>query len=419
MTKRALIVTYYFPPAGGGGVQRWVKFIKYLSRWNWQFTVITSEIEKTFPMDASLLQELPRTLKFIRTANPKSTNPLTNFFFSHFPKGYPQRWLSAFYYITDSRKSWNNIARKEVNAVLSAEKYDVIIFTIPPYLMAEMAATFTITQDIPVLLDMRDHWTTNPLKIHPTCIHKYIDKKHEKEALSRIKYIITVCRSILEHIQEKSSAEALVISNGYDEEDFRDLKARVMKKKGHFNLGFSGTVYSHLNSPKFLFAALRSLKDEGLEIHFHHVGESAYNIRKLAKKYGLQDQYHDWGYRKHKECLQILQAMDANCQILDERVTYAERTVGSKLYEYLRLRKPILAMVPAKGEVTRIVKESHSGVVCSSHNIDEIRAALKEIIADPNQYTFKDIEQYNREKQALKLKSFLEEKVIKVKSELK
>ena len=415
MAKRCLIVSYYFPPAGGAGVQRWVKFIKYLSQWNWQFTVITSEIEKSFPVDTSLLQELPQTFKLIRTVNPKSTNPLVNFFFSYFNKGYPQRWLSAFYYITDSRKSWNDLARKAVNKALNENTYDVIIFTIPPYLLAELAANFTTTQDIPVLLDMRDHWTTNPLKIHPTAIHKYIDKKHEKKALSHIKYIITVCHSILEHISEESTADTLVITNGYDEEDFTNLKTLDLKEKGDFNLGFSGTIYSHLNSPKTLFSAIKSLKDDGLEIHFHHVGESAYNIKNLARKYGLQNQYHAWGYQEHKTCLQILQAMDANCQILDERVVYADKTVGSKLYEYLRLRKPILAMVPANGEVARIIKETHSGVVCSSYNIDEICVALKEIVKYPNQYTFKDIEQYNRQRQSLKLKSFLEEKVIKVK----
>lgn len=418
MAKHGLVVSYYFPPVGGGGVQRWVKFIKYLTRWNWQLTIITTEIEESLPIDSSLLNELPDTIKIIRTRNPKSSKAVINHFFSHLSRGYLQRWLSAFYYITDSRKSWNFLAEQAIDREMKENKYDALMITSPPYSLAELAAKYSAKNDVPVLLDMRDHWTTNPLKIHPTLIHSYIDNKHENRALSGVNFLTTACQSIMKHVKAKnnsfSSENALVITNGYDEEDFTELVPSQLELSGVYNFGFSGSIYSHLNSPEFLFSAMRSLKDEGIEIHFHHIGESVYDISKLAQKQGIQNQLHTWGYLEHSECLKVLLAMDVTCQILDERVTNSEKTIGGKLYEYLRLKKPILAMVPAKGEAAQMIKETNSGIVCPSRNVDEIVAAIKQIIDEPKRFTFDGIEKYKRENLALSLKTFLEEKVSKV-----
>ena len=127
MVRRGLIISYYFPPTGGGGVQRWTKFIKYLSRNGWHFTVITKQDNINSPSDESIeILRITDTHKKIAVKTFKSNG------------SYWQRWLSAFYYIPDSRKSWNKILWKKLTSEIDNSNFDVVICTIPPYSLAEV-----------------------------------------------------------------------------------------------------------------------------------------------------------------------------------------------------------------------------------------------------------------------------------------
>jgi glycosyltransferase involved in cell wall biosynthesis len=402
---------------GGGGVQRWVKFIKYLSRWDWDFTVITAEVEESSPGDESLLAEVPKSVKIIRVALAKQHRKRKKFFNLRLSRGYWQRWMSAFVHVVDSRYKWNNIVQPSIENEISQEKYDALIFTLPPYSMGKLAADFTAKHNIPVFLDLRDPWTINPYKIHSTPVHSYLDRSYERSAISGIEYCISAYRSTLDHFSKYISnftpSKAILIPNGFDIEDFVGLRPEPLAVAGGFNLAFSGTFYSHVNNPRYLFAALRRLREEGYDIHFHHIGSSVYDIVKLAQKYTIQSQVHIWSYQEHKKCLRILKSMDALCVILDERIKHADKTVGGKLYEYLGLKKPVLAMVPKEGEASKIINETNAGIVCSSYKITQICQALKKIIAGQMTFTFAGIEKYSREKQAMQLKSFIEARLKK------
>jgi hypothetical protein len=415
LVKRGLIISYYFPPAGGGGVQRWTKFIKYLSRWNWQFTVISAQIEPSMLRDESLLQEITSDTKIIRGKFVKSKNLIPHALFTRLKHTYWQRWLSAFINVTDSRKNWNNEVQPLIFNEINKTSYQAIIVTIPPYSLAEIAAILSDEQKIPVFLDLRDPWTTNPYKIYPTFLHLNWDRKRELKTISRIKHVISAYQSTLTHFRNSSIEidlqNSLVLPNGFDEEDFKKIKGTAPTKNNRFDLGFSGTFYSHLNHPRYLFKALGILKREGICVHFNHIGTSTYDLNKLAKENDIQDQIIQWGYHDHIKCLKILADMDAYCLLLDEKVPNAESTVGSKLYEYLRFKKPILSMVPKNGEAAEIIHQTNSGVVCSSHDSFEIASALKDIIFKKKTYKYLNIEQFSRENQAKTLNLFLEKHI--------
>jgi glycosyltransferase involved in cell wall biosynthesis len=412
LVRRGLVISYYFPPYGGGGVQRWVKFIKYLSRWDWRFTVISAEREKTAVVDDSLLQELPSTLKIVRVQGPGSHRFLPNAFVAQLGKGFWQRWLSACINVVDGRIKWNQLARPYINAEISKQRYDALIFTMPPYSLCNLAAELSASQNIPVYLDLRDPWTINPYKIHPTPLHLYLDRKYERGAITGIHNFISAYKSTVNYFQKEINnfrlKKVVVIPNGFDEEDLAGIQPADLSMESKFNLAFSGTFYSHLNNPENLFSAIQLLKNEGYEIHFHHIGSSAYDINKLAHRYKIHNHVHNWGYHEHKKCVEILAAMDAFCVILDERIKNADKTVGGKLYEYLGLRKPILAMVPQQGEAAQLIRETNSGIICSSYKVDQISLALRKILEKNTSFTFVGIEKYTREKQAWQLKAFLE-----------
>jgi glycosyltransferase involved in cell wall biosynthesis len=415
LARRGLIITYYFPPAGGGGVQRWVKLIKYLSRLDWHFTIIAAAVEKSNPRDPSFLAELPNDVKIVRGDEMGNRAGWLNHLRSRLSGSYWLRWVSAWYYITDSRKAWNKIAGKGIQQQMQQSQYDLLVFSLPPYSLALLAASCVSNLSVPVCLDLRDPWTINPYKIYPTPVHSLLDREREQRSIAEIPLIISAYRSTIDHFQEHiphfNQANCLFLPNGYDEEDFSGLPEYSLPFAGDCHIAFSGSFYSHLNNPDILFAAMSHLKKQGIKIHFHHIGDSVYDVLKLAGRHDVEDQFHSWGYQNHRECLKILQAMDAYVLILDERIKNADKTVGGKVYEYLRLQKPILAIVPAEGEAARLIHDTDSGMICSSLRGESVAEALKVIYLKQKRFTFKNIKQYDRCKQAGQLQQFFEKKL--------
>ena len=412
MAKRGLVVSYYFPPTGGGGVQRWLKYIKYLARWGWEFTVITNQPESSGPRDDSLLNEIPANTNIIRTAPADSSTVIPSKISFLRKSGYWQRWLSAFFHITDRRQSWNRKARVYIKSEIEKRKYDALILTAPPYSLAVLAAELCGEIKNPLFLDLRDPWSINPYKIYPTPLHRNIDKIREEKTIARLKFIISAYQSTLNDYKRRikgfSESDSLFLPNGFDEEDFHNLEMLDVPQKGKFNLGFSGSIYSHLNTPEPVFAAMQVLKKKNTDIHFHHIGTSVYNISEWADIYGISDRVHPWGYKDHRESLGILQGMDALCIILDDRWNNAGNTVGGKLYEYLRLRKPILAIIPENGEAANVIRKTNSGVIVSSKSTEQIVTVLEQLIAKKRTFSWMGVEEYSREIQARTLKDFLE-----------
>lgn len=407
MVKRGLIITYYFPPVGGGGVQRWTKFIKYLSKHDWKIDVITRTHSPNETLDKTLQKDLPPTLQ-IKTVNDSVSNHRFKFLKSN--SNYLQRWMSSFLFITDSRKSWVKSAWQIVNKEIISSKYDVIICSIPPYSVSDLAVKIKEKfSSIPVVLDLRDPWSINPYKIYPTPIHRLLDEKKELENISKLDYLISAYQSTLQRytktIGDFEEKDSIVISNGYDEEDFIKLKAKNLPNSNSFNIAFSGTFYSHLNNPDLLLKSLAILKSEGQKIYFHHIGTSVYDVHALAKKYGVEDQLVLWGYQSHRNCLEILYSMDAFALLLDSKVKNADKTIGGKVYEYLRLKKPILGLVPRNGEAAQLISKTKSGVICDSSNVDEVVNAFKKL--NSNKFEYKGIEEYSRENLANQLNNYL------------
>lgn len=406
MAKRGLVVTYYFPPAGGGGVQRWTKFIKYLSDQDWKFTVITAAVESESISDQSLLNDIPPETQIIRTENKsgKKSDLLKSI-----PRGYLQRWISAFVHVTDSRGKWNQEVIPLLNAEIRDGKYDALFISMPPYSTAGLAAYYTDKLDIPVILDMRDPWTINPYKIHPTSLHRYLDRRAEQRTISKIKYIISAYQSIIQDYKKFPQIKSCVITNGYDETDFTDLSEIELFEKDTFNLAFSGSFYSHLNRPDNLFKAIKKLSEAGIKIKFHHIGSSVLNLRQLADKYDISDCIKIWDYLNHKECLETLNAMDAYCVILDPKHANADQTIGGKVYEYLRLKKPIIGIVPIKGEAAALIEETKSGLICKDSTPAEIAKCLRRVIIGEHEFSYVGISKYSRENLSKNLDAFIAE----------
>jgi glycosyltransferase involved in cell wall biosynthesis len=404
-------VAYYFPPSGGGGVQRMTKLIKYASRRDWTFTVLTAnDFSISNARDQSLLAEIPSGVRVIRLAIPAIASHFKSTILSQFTasSSYWKRWISAFRYIPDIRRGWIEPARQAALNELKQAAYDCILVTSPPYSLTILAAQLQKETDTPVIVDFRDPWTSNPYKLHPTPYHLRKDRQIEFSVVRQIRHGVSAYQTLLEYYQQSIPeflrANWTVIPNGFDENDFTDLQP-VNQDERFFNLAFSGTFYSHINNPQRLFRAIgrvNNQRGQNRKICFHHIGQSFVNLPRLAKKYGLSDQLVSHGYLEHKACLSLLAGMDGVTFILDNSHRHGDKTIGGKVYEYLRLKKPILALVPQHGEAARLIHETNSGCVLQPDQAGRIEQTLDNWRQNPPQFPFCNIAQFSRERQAEK-----------------
>ncbi|HHJ52686.1 MAG TPA: glycosyltransferase [Caldithrix abyssi] len=413
MDRRCLVVSYYFPPLGGGGVQRITKFIKYAARSGWRFTVLTADEQTNIAPDPSLLKEIPEDVQVVRVESglglPKTGSGRI------IRSGFLRRWLSAALFIPDIRKKWLPAVERAVREELRKNDYHCVLVSIPPYSLAVLAARLSEDTDIPVILDMRDPWTQNPYKLHPTRWHYRRDLEIELNAVAKVGWGVSAYRRTIQFYRDNipgfNPDRWAWIPNGFDEEDFRELKPEI-HDDGRFHLGFSGTFYSHGNHPKFLFAAMAKIKKRdprlGARLYFHHLGVSHIDLTKLAKKYDLTGQVISEGYWPHRQALNKLAGMNGLCFILSDRDPRSVNTVGGKVYEYLRLGKPILAMVPPNGEAAELIGETRSGRVVAPTDVARIASLLTEWLTKPPEVTPRNITQYSREFQAKQWIQFLE-----------
>jgi len=412
VVKRCLIVTYYFPPTGGGGVQRMTKLIKYLSRQDWKFSVITSaNSEANYPRDENLLNEIPDTVKIYQI--PFEHKSLSDSF-SRLKSSFPVRWMSSLIFIPDRYKSWVREAKQKLLRLIKEEDFDIVLVTSPPYSLATMAADITKIISLPVVLDMRDPWTTNPYKIYPTNWHLRKDRQIESDALKKIKFGVSAYESLIEYFDKfipgfnKNNWKC--ISNGFDEEDLAVLKPEKVDNT-KLNIAFSGTFYSHLNNPKPLFKAIANMDPVQKEkICFHHIGSSNIALSDIARQFNLSTNIVEWGYYPHDKCLNILSAMDAFIFILESSNPRAVNTIGGKVYEYIGLGKPILALVPEKGEAATLINKSKSGIIIDPNNTNLLKSTLSDWINNkPKLKNKADLKSYSRSSLAKKYSDFLKE----------
>jgi len=409
VAKRCLIVTFYFPPTGGGGVQRITKLVKYLSRQEWQFHIITSAASGNLPSDTILLNEIPETVQIDRI--PVSSKTREKAPLPFFKSTFFMRWISSLIFIPDRYKKWIASAKNEILECLQRENYDLVLISTPPYSLAVLAAELTETIHIPVVLDMRDPWTTNPYKIYPTAWHLKKDRQLERETLEHIQYGVSAYASLIEfykrNIENFNPDNWRHITNGFDEEDFKQLTPVALDNQ-QFNIAFSGTFYSHINNPRLLFKAINDLHaDLKGKIKFHHIGSSHISLKKMAAAFNLSANIIEWGYHSHKECLNILAGMDAFCFILDSTEAKSNFTVGGKVYEYLRLGKPILALVPPGGEAADLINKNKAGIVVDPHDTEGIKKVLSGWLNDfPQPGKNSNFSEYERARLAEKYSEF-------------
>ena len=360
--RKVLVVAYYFPPMGLSGVQRTLKFVKYLPEFNWQPTVLTVTPGTYFARDTSLSREIDGLdIAIIRT---ESIDP-TRFFHKRNSGAQkvvkmPREWLrkalnlgSQIFFVPDNKIGWKRKAKRAAIQLLQREKFDLIFATAPPYTDFLIGRELSKKFGLPLVLDYRDAWIDNPYHFYSTPLHRWLHRRLEKQVLRASNKIITINRRIKELLLKRypflQYHDVEIISQGFDPSDFDlDGVPPLPLRQKKMRITYSGTFIDKRTPKYFLRALSKVLREEpGLrnKIEACFMGHFREENLKLVKRLKLHDVVSLLGYVDHRDCVRYLLASDVLWLIIGKGKGEDMMSTG-KLFEYLGARKPILGCVP-------------------------------------------------------------------------
>ncbi len=381
---KVLVIAYYFPPMGLSGVQRTLKFVKYLKEFNWEPTVITSGDVGYFAHDNSLTNELNSlNINVIRIGGKEPNAILSKFGTIKLPSEFIRRILnkiSQTIFIPDNKISWSKKVYKKVEEILSKEHFDAIFITCPPFSAFSYVSRIRKKNDIPIFVDYRDLWYESYFSFYPTSVHKYLNKKEEYNALKAVDRILVTNRRIKEKLlkdfQFLSFDDVVIIPHGFDLHDFERIPA-VPKPKNKLVLMYSG-IFMAYNTPKYFLKAFKEISierpDIAAEIELHFIGYLGKENKKLVRKLNLKEFVKDYGYVDHDDSISKIKSADVLWFMID-KLKNIDAILPGKIYEYIGAQKPIIACVP-EGAGKLAVEEYGAGFICEPDNISEIKKTI-------------------------------------------
>lgn len=430
--KKVLIITYYWPPAGGPGVQRVLKFSKYLPEFNWQPIILTVKKGEYPATDETLAEDIPECCKVYKT---NSIEP--NFLYKKFTGMKPDEkipvavlaeenlnwkkklanWVRLNLFIPDAKIGWIPFAIREGKRIIRKENPDIIFSSSPPPTVHLIAKRLAKWSKIKWVADFRDPWA----EIHyyenqkRTKISNKLDRKYEKAVLNDA--IVITCISqfdIEDDFSKKVKGEKCInIPNGYDESDFTNLTYNT-KNDQKFVLMHLGAVSAERN-PTNLFRAIRILANEDKiscrTFSLNFIGTLNKSVTISIDEFKINKFVEIMPYLPHRKALEYTQ--QASVMLL--LVTQSEknkRILPGKTFEYMRTGKPIFVLGPEDGEVSRIISETNTGIVLEYDNYINIYKTLLELF---NSWKISDINRYSLNKNILAYsRKGLTEKIVNV-----
>ncbi|MCL4482511.1 MAG: glycosyltransferase family 4 protein [Bacteroidetes bacterium] len=393
--EKILIITYYWPPSGGAGVQRWLKFSKYLPEFGFEPIILTvDENQASYAQhDYSLLKEINPDLSVYKTKTFEPYNlyrKLTNK--KEIPYGgfsnqkkvtffeKLTRFIRGNLFVPDPRKGWNRYALKKAIELVNAEQIGVVVTSGPPHSTHLIGRRIKERTGIRWIADFRDPWTD--IYYYKSLYHSKLatrfDRYLEKSVLTEADKIITVSEEVGKLLLQKIPGhieKIVVIPNGYDEEDF-DLVEPVRNEK--FTITYTGTISISYRIDQFIEAVCQLPDRVKEQIKIRFVGNVPDEIIDLFHRKNLGALIEVLGYVPHKQAIsQMLGASILLMAIPDSPDN--KGIVTGKFFEYLAAKRPILAIGPLDGEVDRMINKCHAGKLVSYDETGEMRLFILEI----------------------------------------
>lgn len=394
--KKVLIITYYWPPSGGSGVQRWLKFVKYFRNFGWEPIIYTPKNPEISVIDNSLVKDIPENINIIKTKiwepysfyktfiGQKKSEKISASFLTESKK--PKLlekvsvWIRGNFFIPDARKFWINPSVRFLKEYLKSNKVDAIVSNGPPHSMHMIAYELKKETGIPWLADFRDPWTNIDF-YHELMLTSWADKKHhklEREVLIEADAVSVISKSMAEDMMKLYARNYEVITNGYDEET--NIEDVVLDKK--FSIAHIGSLVKTRN-PEILWRVLNLLLNDHSQNNFNKekfaqdleiklVGKVDISVKESIKKYKLENFIKYIDYLPHDEVIHVQQQSQVLLLLLNNTPN-AKMILTGKFFEYLAAKRPVLCIGPTDGDAAEIIKETKCGVISDFSDFETLK----------------------------------------------
>ena len=429
--KKALIISYYWPPSGGAGVQRWLKFVKYLRDFGWEPVVFCPENPEYPEIDTSLFKDVPPGLEVLKIKvwepyqlykkllGQKKEDRINSAFLSETKKNKILEnfsiWIRGNFFIPDARKFWIRPSIRFLKKYLKDHRIDVLISTGPPHSTHLIALPLAQKFGLPWLADFRDPWTSIDF-YKDLRLTKWADKKHHKlesEVLRNASAVSVISSSMAVDFRKICNRSYSIISNGFDPEDI-DIKSSPEPDK-KFSIAHIGTLVSTRN-PVTLWEALKSLliDHQGLaeDLEIKLVGKVDFTVISSLKDYGLSRFVKKIDYLPHDEVIQCQRQSQVLLLIINDTPNSGMILTG-KFFEYMAARRPILCLGPRDGDAARILGETHTGLLAGFGEVNALKQHILHFYQNFKNGTLNvqsiEIEKYSRKELTHDLSVILDE----------
>tara|TARA_R110002051_G_scaffold325044_1_gene425422 strand:+ start:4913 stop:6184 length:1272 start_codon:yes stop_codon:yes gene_type:complete len=384
--KKVLIITYYWPPAGGPGVQRWLKFVTYLRDFDIEPILYVPENPNYPIVDHALIKAMPEGIKIYkqpifepyglaRFLSSKKTKRISSGIIQTKNQSFLEKlllWVRGNLFIPDARKYWVKPSVAYLAKVIENEKIGTIITTGPPHSVHLIGLKLKQRLAISWISDFRDPWTSigyhKKLKLTNTSKRKH--KKLEALVLNSADKIIVTSETTKKEFQAITQQPITVITNGYDS----DYKGTAVLDP-QFTISHIGSLLTGRN-PQNLWKVLAMLIQENKDfkeaIRLNLIGVVSDDVLKTINAYGLEPYVVLKPYVSHDEALEL----QRKSQVLLLAEINAPETKGiipGKLFEYMAAKRPILAIGPDDWDVASIIKATHSGTTFNYSGEEDLK----------------------------------------------
>lgn len=435
--RKVLIITYYWPPSGGAGVQRWLRFVKNLRSHGWEPVIYTAKNAKYPVFDEKLLSEIPEGVEVLSTEVPEPNNFVSKLLFwrkdrdkvlyknqqqAGGSKGKRMKkvlwWIRGNFFIPDARFLWIKPSVKFLVAETKGADIDAIVSTGPPHSLHIIGQRVSEKLDIPWVADFRDPWVTMDY-LRAVKLMKFAENKHkrlEKSVVTGADKVVVVGNVMYEEFKENYQVESSLIHNGFNRST-TEVKVALDEK---FSIVHVGSFLPNRNCDDLWYVLQKMTQSNekfraSLEIKL--IGNVSPNVLESIERFDLSNYLNKINYVPYEQTKDFLGAAQLLLLPID-RIDNAKFVITGKLFEYLNAKRPIFMLGPEDGDAAAIIKDCNAGVCCNFDANEDIEIALHEkfelYLNQQNTIDSRNVDRYSSESLTEKMASILNEVVERI-----
>ena len=387
---RLLLIAFYFPPAGGGGVQRTLKFCRHLPEFGVDVDVLAPTDPKWFAVDEPLMRAIPASTTVHRTPflGPRSTFRAEAL---RGTTGLRRAAVQARYayeraLVPDKAAPWAATAVPAAARIVRRERIDVIMTTSPPASVHLIGAAVAAMTRVPWVADLRDSWLDHPHRAYESRglrAKRAVERRLARTVARRASAIVAVTEPIaveMRALDPGAPAKTSVIGHGVDLDDFAGLEHVPADR---FTIVHTGAFFGQ-RSPRAFLTGLRDLlqrrPDLRGRVRARFVGDLRAADRDWAHALGIDDAWEETGFVPFRDAVAAQRAADALLLLIPHNNGRGDTVVSGKVYEYLAARRPVLAAVPPNGAAADLVRSAGAGQVVDSDDAGAQSRALEALV---------------------------------------